>query len=198
MNGNRITDNELNVIATLLEDIVTQFVSSPEKVFVKRENLGTGGVLKLCIAAGDMSRVIGSRGKHFYALKDLVEAYGAMVIRHPVELAPLDEPQTHRKQFGKKFEPREDWDKEKIIRLTERIARASFRDDQCIEVSCRDEQTQSILDIHISESEPMRHVSHMAQSIQTLVNLIAKGNGRVVFTNVMNDLKPDPQQEQVV
>lgn len=186
-------ENLSNLIATL----VCEMVSNPKRVKVVCRTLERSNTVQIDVDPSEVGRVIGEAGSHFKALSKICLSFSAKLGKH-CELLPMEEPDEDvvPSRYGR-FKGRDDWPKEKISQLVERVARNVFKHEDAIEVTVKDEEHfVSVFTVKVARTEDSDVVNLMSDAYKPIFNAIGRMNGRVLIVDVVagkSAAKPEKQ-----
>jgi len=184
-----------NQIGELIKVVFSEMILHPEKLCVDVVTMRSSFTLYVGASFTDAKRLVGAQASHFNAATTFVRAAAK---KHGLQ-AGIDKIQTVGRithdQYPP-FEAREDWPKEKVSQIVERMAKAVFTHDSAIEIAIVDAPGgSSNIDVIVSETEDPQLVADMLGVFKVLIRPVGKSNFRNLLINIVADKPHDVQPE---
>lgn len=176
---------------TILTDLIQEFVLRPEQIEVRTAVAGHAAFLTVQANPSDVRRIIGAKGAHFRALKEICKAITSKT-GHSVMLnhLPFEESQPDRYP---KFKLNRNWPVQKISDLLQRAAKACLLNDDMVAVEAKDlEDPNSLLTVHVAQEEPSARLEAISAALAIIFNAVGSANGRTLHLEFARTLERQP------
>lgn len=175
-----------------MTDILREMILHPKQLKVEVVQMTQYFTLYIAATLSDSKRIVGSMGAHFNALKALVTA----AARKAGVKAEMNQVEAVGRPVIDQYPPfttQDDWPKEKIEKLVERMAKAVFVHDNVTIKIADGPNGSSNIEVLVSESEDAQLVADMLIVFKTLIKPVGKSNHRNLMLNVSASLPHEAQ-----
>ena len=179
--------------ANLLRDMVSMFITYPDDFKV------TAGRYSNIIRLGwvgnraDVSRMIGTGGKTYNALRDLMKLIGE---QHgcEIELTRVCDPIKGKPERYHPFKDNTNWPRERILQLLERAAVLGSRTGRSETGSGDLDKDSTGLHVALCRTETLNTEAVLSRTLKHIFNVIGNANGRILIVSVTRELEPEIMQ----
>lgn len=171
-------------IGKVIGNLIRLFVLHPEDLVVHHVQTGSEMYLRIDAHAGDIGRIIGTKGAHIKALQVIVKI-AANLQGMKGTIKPLATDGVGKPDRYPAFKARVDWRKNDIAVALGEVLALTLKepDDYRVEFVDRDADCESAIMIHAASSN-WGHRDELDNAINVLLNSAGKANGRTLASNL--------------
>lgn len=168
-------------LARLIKDLLDEIALHTEALQIHVDRIADD-ILEVRIecAAGDIKRLIGSKGLHISALRRFVKLWGE-VHGFSVTIPNFEAPKESRDRYDE-FAHNPDWPKDRLLAVLKALVDAIAEDQ--VTVQCVDRGEVSHIALRYSLDEDRKVMASLVEPIAILGNAIGKKNGHTLAVHL--------------
>jgi predicted RNA-binding protein YlqC (UPF0109 family) len=190
--NNNATELSARDILTILERVIREIILHPNDLKIESDSMTRTLTIHVQAHRGDTSRIIGTGGAHFHALRAMLAAMGhkAGIV---VKLPKIREPEHGEQDSYPPLRESGDWPRDKVIDLMRDVCRAVFKNADALSLEAVDGKG-GVTTIELVCDEAERDMAEaMGPHLMKLFVAIGNAHGRQIEFTIFPALQSEAQ-----